>query len=143
MDIRNTLSKRYFKKDTSSRTVFAFCDSFCENCNIIAALKNYFYCALRKNNYLDKNYKYVRKNLVGVIILREEVENDIALYTALFPPWRRLKPQQSQWYLFHEPSRWLLPWFEPPKHYAASVRAIFRATEYSNKNLKYLVVLHI
>ena len=48
--------------------------------------------------------KYFQKGLVGVIILREEVENGIALNTAaFFPPWRRLKHQQSQWYLFHEP----------------------------------------
>ena len=82
MVIRNTLKKRYFKKDISSRTVFAFCDSFCENCNVIAALKNCFYCALRKNNYFDQKYKYVRKSVVGVTILHEEVGKDIALNTA-------------------------------------------------------------
>ena len=88
--------------------------------------------------------KYFQKSLVGVIILREEVEKGIALNTAaLFPPWRRLKHQQSQWYLFHEPCRWLLPWFEPPFHYAAIVRAIFRATDYSNKTLKRLLVLQL
>ena len=62
----------------------------------------YFYCALRKNNYLDKIYKYVQKRPVGVIILREEVEKDIAFNTAaLLPRWRRLEHQQSQLYLFH------------------------------------------
>ena len=41
--------------------------------------------------------KYIQKSLVGVIILREEVEKGIALNTtALFPPWMRLKHQQSQ-----------------------------------------------
>ena len=64
---------------------------------------------------------YFQKNLVGVIILREKVEKDIALNTAaIFPPWRRLKQHYSQWYLFHEPLRWLLPCFELPFHYAAS-----------------------
>ena len=62
----------------------------------------YFYCALRKNNYSDKIYKYVQKRPVGVIILREEVEKDIAFNTAaLLPRWRRLENQQSQLYLFH------------------------------------------
>ena len=41
--------------------------------------------------------KYSQKSLVGVIILLEEVEKGIALNTtALFPPWMRLKHQQSQ-----------------------------------------------
>ena len=62
----------------------------------------YFYCALRKNNYLDKIYKYVQKRPIGVFILREEVEKDIAFNTAaLLPRWRRLEHQQSQLYLFH------------------------------------------
>ena len=91
--------------------------------------------------YTNKDFQ---KSLVGVIILREEVEKGIALNTAaLFPPWRRLKHQQWQWNLFHEPWRWLLPWFEPQFNYAASVRAIFRATDYSNKTLKRLLVLQL
>ena len=62
----------------------------------------YFYCALRKINYLDKIYKYVQKRPVGIIILREEVEKDIAFNTAaLLPRWRPLEHQQSQLYLFH------------------------------------------
>ena len=86
--------------------------------------------------------KYFQKSLVGVIILREKVEKDIALNTAaIFPPWRRLKQHYSQWYLFHEPCRWLLPRLEPLFHYADKVRAIFRATDYSNKSLKHPVVL--
>ena len=34
MDIINILSNRYFEKDTSNRTVFAFCESFCEKNSI-------------------------------------------------------------------------------------------------------------
>ena len=76
--------------------------------------------------------------------MREEVGKVIALNTAaLFPPWRRLKHQQSQWYLFHEPCQWLPPRLEPLFHYAASVRAIFRATDYTNKTLKRLLVLQL
>ena len=97
------------------------------------------YLAKTVAQYTNKNSQ---KSLVGVIILREEVEKGIALNTtALFPPWMRLKHQHSQWNLFHEPWRWLLPWFEPQFNYAASVRSIFRATDYSNKTLKHSVVL--
>ena len=111
-------------------------------CNIIAALNNLLLLRAEENYYLDKNYNYVQKRSVGVITLRGEIEKDIALNTAAFlPRWRQLKHQQSQWYLFHEPCRLLLPWFEPPFHSATSVRAIFRATDYSKKNLKHLFVL--
>ena len=99
------------------------------------------------NQFDCKIFIFNQKSLVGVIILREEVEEDIALNTAaLFPPWGRLKQQHpSQWYLFHEPCRWLPPRLEPLFHYAASVRAIFRATDYTNKtlNLKGLIVLQL
>ena len=102
------------------------------------------YCMYLIKTVAQYTNKYFRESLVGVIILREEVEKDIALNTAaIFSPWRRLKHQQSQWYLFHELCRWLLPRLEPLFHNAASVRAIFRATDYSNKTLNRLLVLQL
>ena len=63
------------------------------------------YCMYLVKTVAQYTNKDFQKSLVGVIILREEVEKGIALNTAaLFPPWKRLKlHQQSQWYLFHEP----------------------------------------
>ena len=63
------------------------------------------YCMYLVKTVAQYTNKDFQKSLVGVIILREEVEKGIAVNTAaLFPPWRRLKHrQQSQWYLFHEP----------------------------------------
>ena len=50
------------------------------------------YCMYLVKTVAQYTKKYFRKRLVGVIILREETEEDIALNTAaIFPPWRRLK----------------------------------------------------
>ena len=102
------------------------------------------YCMYLVKTVAQYTNKTFQKSLAGVIILREEVEKDIALNTAaLLTRWRRLKHQQSQWYLFHEPCRWLPPRREPLFHYAASVGAIFRATDNTNETLKRLVVLQL
>ena len=78
-----------------------YCGTFVFHISLRLSI-TYFYCALRKNNYLDKIYKHVQKRPVGVTILREEVEKDIAFNTAaLLPRWRRLEHQPSQLYLFH------------------------------------------
>ena len=88
--------------------------------------------------------KYFQKSLVGVIILREEVEKDLALNTAeLFPSWRRLKTSTI--------TVVSIPWTlsvasteaRTTVSLAASVRAFFRATDYSNKTLKHLRVLEL